>query len=118
MTAEERQTYDRISDEISTLDREKESLLASPEAQRELETANGELARVAAPSERSRTDNEQALREFRTPGSRTTEINIDLGRRSYGSGGWYEHRGIFGDTGSSGGSLTIPNLVHDTILKS
>src|SRR5690606_13128345 len=42
------------------------------------------------------------------------EVTVDLRRSTYGLP---EQRGIFGDTGSSGGSLTIPSLVSRDVFQ-
>ncbi len=119
LSAEEQRSYDRVSDEMTTVERQRDELLGSAEAQRELETANDELRRVATPgeSDRARGQDEATLAEFRRRGSPLTAINVDLRRSSYAGGAGFEHRGIFGDTGSSGGSLVVPSVVSADIFQ-
>lgn len=117
LTGEERAAYKKAEDEIDALDAQKKALIDSPEGRAELAMINDEFRRVTMPGEREPRNDDRVIAEFRRPGSFTNTIDVSLDRGAYGSGGWFEHRGIFGDTGSSGGSLTIPSLVHNDIFQ-
>ncbi|MDP9336800.1 MAG: phage major capsid protein [Actinomycetota bacterium] len=126
LTGEENRSFDAVASEITRLDIERQALLESDEAKRELENVNEELRRVSTPSEYNdaRSREKRILADFLS--GRTREINIDLRRASYVSNAYRDgargddfarRSGIFADTGASGGSLTIPSLVSQTIFQ-
>jgi HK97 family phage major capsid protein len=125
LTVEENSNHNRALVDITKLDRKRDALLASDRAQRELEGVNEELRRVTRPSDydQARSDEKRILADF--VAGRTRKINIDLRRASYASNAYRDgargddfalRSGIFADTGTSGGSLTIPTLVSQDIF--
>lgn len=130
MTADEQQTYDRTSDEVTRLANTRDALISSDGAQRELETVNEELRRVATPGERADADRrdaqlEQEIRSFfrpevHTKGTMALELDLTVPARIYDM-----HRNgiplaelravIATDTGASGGSLTVPTTVASSV---
>jgi HK97 family phage major capsid protein len=124
LSLEESAQYDRINDDISDLDRKRETLLSSDGARRERDLVDEELRRVLGPGQYddARTREKQIVADFVS--GRTPKINIDLRRASYASGLYRDgargdefRTGIFGDTGASGGGLTIPSLVSQDIMQ-
>jgi HK97 family phage major capsid protein len=127
MTAEDAAAWKRANDEIDRLDKRVRDLLASDENRREYELVNEELRRVTTPDERA----DAAARDQRSEGDMRAflrgeirgPLTIDLRRASYvnqlyrsGARGEEFRAGIFGDTGASGGSLTLPSLVSRNIF--
>ena len=85
LTGEERANFDRTSDEITRLDRERDDLVGSDEAKREREFLHEEFRRVASPDERRATERLSPLDESWRRGSRTTAVNVDLRAAAYTS---------------------------------
>jgi HK97 family phage major capsid protein len=126
LTVEENSNHNRALVDITKLDRKREALLSSDRAQRELELVNEELRRVAGSSgyDDARDREKRILGDWLT--GRTKTINVDLRRATYASNAYSDgargdefaqRSGIFGDTGASGGSLTLPTLVSQTIFE-
>jgi HK97 family phage major capsid protein len=122
LTDEERQAFDRTSDEMNALERQRDLLLASDEAKRELEVINAEFRRASTPSVANETRANEADEVRRFLRGETNGLTIDLRRASYvhdnyraGATGpdLFERRGIYSDAG--GGSLIIPSLVSSTV---
>jgi HK97 family phage major capsid protein len=127
LTAAETAQFDRMMDDITRLDRERDDLTSSDEAQRTVETLNEEARRAARPDddfEQGDQRGRDVLRDFFRPHhapGRYNAINIDLRKAAnaveairQGARG-EEFRLIAGDTGASGGSLTIPTGVAPSI---
>jgi HK97 family phage major capsid protein len=125
LTGEEQATYDRLDAELERLDKQRNEILRSDEAQREREIVNEQfrsvVGRQAADNTRGREEAE--MRDFLS--GRRANLTIDLRAASYlhnryseGATGYElferERRGIYGDAG--GGSLVLPSLVSSTIF--
>jgi HK97 family phage major capsid protein len=124
LSPEETAGYNRAEAEITKFERQRDDLIASDGAQREIENVNAELRRVTTPREYddARGEERQVLGDFLA--GRTSAFSVDIRRASYvsdvyrsGARGDEFRTGIFGDTGSSGGSLTIPSLVSSSIFE-
>ncbi len=121
MTADERKSYDATSDEVSRIDRERDSLLSSDAARAESSLINEEFRRVLTPSDyrAARQGEKEALADFLT--GRRASLDFDLRAATYATNAYRdgargnELRGIFGDAG--GGSLSIPSLVSSEIFQ-
>jgi HK97 family phage major capsid protein len=122
MTAEENARFERASEEMDRLDRERLELLASDEADRERALVNEEFRRVATPGERAEADRrDRQIVDFFRRGSSTTAVNVDLRPAMYASDAirngatGQELRVLQTDGGASGGSLTVPTVVESTV---
>jgi HK97 family phage major capsid protein len=122
LTAEERASYARCNAEITALDAKRNALIHSDAARREEAEINDEYRRVTSTGyvDTARSREAETMRGFLR--GEVPAINIDLRRASYatelyrsGARGAEFRSGIFGDTGASGGSLTIPSLVTSHI---
>jgi HK97 family phage major capsid protein len=126
MTAEEKTQYDRADQEITELDNARNAFLNDETRQREIEGLDAEYRRIAgdqavdAANQRQRVD---MVDFFRRPseGRSNAFAELDLrpaarAQQAYRDGArGDELRLIAGDTGASGGSLTIPTTVASTI---
>lgn len=131
LSAEERESYDRIQDQIVLKDKMREAILSTDKAEKEYENLQEELRRVTTVTEKQSLveadrQDKSALERFfrrdaRTPGPNAIEIDLTHAARAvnaytkYGVGGDELRAVIAGDTGASGGSLTIPTTVATTI---
>ncbi len=126
LTLEETANFDRVSDDISAIDRDRDALLASTRAQDELATVNDAYQRIMKPVDyRSQRDSQSRIlddffrREVGRPG--INRINFDLSRAANaahavrGGASDGEFRAIIADGGSSGGSLVIPTVLSSQI---
>jgi HK97 family phage major capsid protein len=129
LSADESAQFNRMMDDITAMDRTREAVLASSEAQRTFETINEEARRASTPDERSDAELRDARQaddirsffrsEFRTKGLNALEVDLTTPARLYDQARHGipvpELRLIAGDTGASGGSLTIPTQVSTSI---
>lgn len=126
LNAEESENYDKVTQDIARYDNTRDALLSSDKAQREIENVNEEFRRVSTPLEVTdhKSKDQQELesffrREIRSPGLGELEIDMRVPARAYeayrmGARG-NEFRVLMGDSGASGGSLTIPTTVASTV---
>lgn len=129
LTHEEHSNWEKLNDDISRMDKTRDALVASDRAQTELETVNDELRRISTPDERAdldRREKQQAedLRSFfrseiRTKGVNSLDIDLTLPARVYdmqrNGVPLAELRVLQTDAGASGGSLTVPTTVANSI---
>jgi HK97 family phage major capsid protein len=130
LNAEESENYDRVNDDIVRLDKTRDALVSSERAAQEYEQVTEEFRRVSTPIEREdharRDQNAEELFLRRGVGGEhdgpMKGMMIDFGpaARAYDAirAGYRgnELRAVFaGDTGASGGSLTIPTSVASSI---
>lgn len=129
-TVEELAQYDRIEETIKRIDKSREALVTTRDAQDRFETIESELRRVSTPEEREdrgRRD-EQAERDIldffnrghHSKGIGAVEIDLTTPARIYDQArhGFPvdELRAVIAtDTGASGGSLTVPTTVATSI---
>ncbi len=121
LNPEEQRGYDRAMDEITRFDKQRERLLSSDAAAEEADLVNDELRRIATPVERRADINAERmmLEFFKRDGA--GHITLDLGRARaahdyYRQGArGSELRAVVGDSGASGGSLTLPTTVESTV---
>ncbi len=129
LTQEETEKYDRIDQDVQRFDATRDRLIRSDEAQRAREEINEEYLRVSTPIERQdaqrrdQSDVESFFRRTRgSQGLDSLEVDLQPVARAYdayfrqGARG-EEFRLIAGDTGASGGSLTIPTTVASTVYQ-
>lgn len=129
LDAEEAANYDKLNADLTRLDKTRDALLTSERARQELEDVQTEFARASTPLERA-SDIEETRRvesffrkEIRTKGVDALDVDLRPSARMYeayrlgarGNDLMQEFRVIAGDTGSSGGSLTVPTTVANTI---
>lgn len=126
LSQEELNNYDEINEAISRVDQTRDAMLKSEKAEREFEEVNAELRRVTTPVERNdqETKDRRMLdsffrREIRSPGPNKLNIDLQASARLYDGvrmgGRGAELRALLGDSGASGGSLTIPTTVANTV---
>jgi HK97 family phage major capsid protein len=114
LSAEESEAYNRTSSDIDRLDATRDALVSSERAAREYETATEELRRVTTPLERENSRRNENTEEmfFRGKGGDSLEVDLGPAVRAYAAARMGlrgdEFRVVAGDTGASGGSLTIP----------
>jgi HK97 family phage major capsid protein len=126
MSAEEKASFDEVNADIKRIDETRKSLLESAQADREYHEINDELRKVTTPIERNdqQTKERRELesffrRQIRSDGVDALDVDLRPVARIYnayraGARG-EELRVLAGDTGSSGGSLTIPTTVASTV---
>lgn len=122
LSVEQQAGVDKADAEIRKFDQQREQLLSSDAARAEIEGVNEELRRVVSPTryDEARRNERTVLSDFMA--GRTPAFNIDLRSATYAVDAYRagargdEFRGIFGDSGASGGSLTVPTLVSETIV--
>jgi len=136
-TAEELASYKRTEDEVNRLEQTRDALLSSDAAREEVQAVNEELRRVATPSEReqmNKSDKQLAddIRSMFRPPARAGDslqsslrqidaLDLDLSvpaayfKAKRMGMPFSELRVVATDDASSGGSLTVPSLVANTI---
>lgn len=126
-SAEENEQYDKFDADVTRYDNMRDRLTRSDAASKEREDVNEEFRRVSTPIEkndqkrRDESEMESFFSRERTGGKRTIEVDLAPVARAYaayrdGARG-QEFRLIAGDTGASGGSLTIPSTVASTVYQ-
>lgn len=126
LDAEENEQWRRCNDDITRLDNTRDALIGTERAEREYQNVNEELRRVTTPLERedaTRRDQSEMEQFFRRSimGAGPNKITVDLipaarayeAQRAGASGD--EFRAILTDSGTSGGSLTVPTTVASTV---
>lgn len=129
LTQEETDQYDKIDADITRFDNTRDRLVRSDKAQHERELIDEEFMRVSTPIERtdvarrSNADVESFFRRSVGEGG-LDAMEVDFGPIARAYDGYYrqgargeEFRLIAGDSGSSGGSLTIPTTVASTVYQ-
>jgi HK97 family phage major capsid protein len=126
LSMEEQAGYDRADAEVTKYEKQRQEILSGDAAKLELEQINEEFRRVSSPGAYSaaRSNERETLDRFFR--GEIHAVNFDLRAASYASQAYRDgargddfaqRAGIFGDTDSSGGSLTIPSLVSQTIYQ-
>jgi HK97 family phage major capsid protein len=123
LTAEERQESDLIDKDMDSLKDQVDQLERAKARSREMDGLRAEFDRIRPSNGRPAADPEvDAYREFFRPGGRTTSLDIDLRPAARAMEAWRagargeEFRAVIGgDTGASGGSLTIPTQIATDI---
>lgn len=129
LTAEENEQSRKIDDDIMRYDNTRDALVRSDKAQREREEINEEFQRTSTPTERNEAQQRDRFavesffrRSLGEGGLDRLEVDLQPVARAYDA--YYrqgargeEFRLIAGDTGASGGSLTIPTQVASTVYQ-
>jgi HK97 family phage major capsid protein len=127
LSNDESAQFDRMLDAITAIDKERDGMLSSESTQRTVDIINEEARRASGAGYNPRVDEARAIvddffRPVRAPG-RTNAMYVNLERGKNVVEGIRdgldgpELRLIAGDTGSSGGSLTVPTLVASSIYQ-
>ena len=121
LNQEETNNYNQINDDISRIDNTRDALVSSERAAKEYHQVNDELARVSTPIERE-TRTTAAVDEaafFRRTGPGSIDIDlkpaIDAHNAVMRGYSGQELRAVLTDGGSSGGSLTVPTQVAQSV---
>lgn len=130
MTAEESANYTKINEDITRLDATRDALLSSEKAARESQEINDEFRRASTLLETpdNQWNDEKRIesifrKQIRSKGLDQMDIDLRPSARAYeayrmgarGAELAREFRLVAGDSGASGGSLTIPTTVANTI---
>jgi HK97 family phage major capsid protein len=124
LNQEETNNYNQINDDISRIDNTRDALVSSERAAKEYQQVNDEMLRVATPIERedhTRRSEDVEASFFRRsgPGNLVLDLKPAVDAHNYivrhGLTGRELRAVIATDTGASGGSLTVPTTVAQSV---